>query len=566
MTTSGNRGDTEKAGAPLQLWVGPEASYVRAGELLTDQQVLSGFGSRPGDLERLASVGATAARFPLLWEKTAPEPGSFDWRWADHALPELVRLGLRPLVGLVHHGGGPLAGGVLDDGFTPGLAQYAAAVAQRFPWLDAYTPVNEPLTTARFSALYGHWHPHARGDAPFVRALLNQLRGTVLAMSAIREVNSHAALVQTEDMGRVYGTPAMQEQVEFENLRRWLSFDLLCGRVDERHPLWSYLMWAGAGARELLWFAEHPTPPGILGLNVYPTSERFLDERLERYPASPQGGDGRRKYADVEAVRVRPELPDFFYRRLSETHDRYGLPLALTEVHLGCTREEQLRWLNSAWQGAQRAREAGADVRAVTAWSVFGSSEWNSLLTRHSGHVETGLWDVSTVPPRETALAGLCRDLSSGRVSSHPALDGPGWWERPDRLQGSADTRNPTDHTPEGRLPAGRPIDIRPGPLSALLAELCRIRGLPTGGADPWATVEMQGTGTLRLHWLGHTALQLQIPAGGANTFSVPQLHAALDLLMDRESGLWLWAGQQFVRQEVRPAPVSTRERQNVVI
>jgi len=95
--------------------------------------------------------------------------------------------------------------------------------------------------------------------------------------------------VQTEDLGWVYGTPAMQEQVDFENLRCWLSFDLLCGRVDEEHGLWSYLTWAGAGARELLWFAEHPCPPDVLGLNVYPTSERFLDERLEHYPVSAHG-------------------------------------------------------------------------------------------------------------------------------------------------------------------------------------------------------------------------------------------------------------------------------------
>ena len=28
-------------------------------------------------------------------------------------------------------------------------------VAERYPWLDAYTPINEPLTTARFCGLYG---------------------------------------------------------------------------------------------------------------------------------------------------------------------------------------------------------------------------------------------------------------------------------------------------------------------------------------------------------------------------------------------------------------------------
>ncbi len=544
---------------------------------MTDEQAMSGFGTRSGDLERLASLGASAVRFPLLWEKTSLEPGCFDWRWADHALPQLTRLGLRPLVGLVHHGGGPLAGGVLDNGFAEGLARYAAAVAQRFPWLDAYTPVNEPLTTARFSALYGHWHPHARGDASFVRALLNQLRGTVLAMSAIREVNSQADLVQTEDLGRVYGTPAMQEQVDFENLRRWLSFDLLCGRVDERHGLWNYLTWAGAGARELLWFAEHPCPPGVMGLNVYPTSERFLDERLERHPASAHGGNARQAYADVEAVRVRPELPGGFSERLMEAHQRYGLPLALSEVHLGCTREEQLRWLSSAWQGAQRARQAGADVRAVTAWSAFGSFEWNSLLTRHSGYSEAGLWDVSSEPPRETALAGLCRELSgrafSGREGpgrqrpGHPVLDGPGWWERPDRLHGQARCEQmigtpgqDVSPGPEARMISGKPVQIAAGPLGTLLSELCRERGLPTGDTLPWARLETPGPGRLRLHWLGRAALDVQVPAGRPDPFSSLQLHAALDLLIDGETGLWLWNGRQFVQEQAFAVPARVRE------
>ena len=553
---------------PLQLWVGPEASHVRAGALLSDQQAMSGFGARPGDLERLGSLGASAVRFPLLWEKTAPDPLALndpDWRWADRALPQLAQLSLRPLVGLVHHGGGPLAGGVLDDGFAPGLARYAATVARRFPWLDAYTPVNEPLTTARFSALYGHWHPHARGDANFLRALLNQLQGTVLAMSAIREVNSHAALVQTEDLGRVYGTPAMQEQVDFENLRRWLSFDLLCGRVDEGHGLWSYLTWAGAGARELLWFAEHPCPPDVLGLNVYPTSERFLDERLEYYPVSAHGGNAGQAYADVEAVRVRPELPGGFYERLTEAHERYGLPLALSEVHLGCTREEQLRWLNSAWQGAQRARQAGADVRAVTAWSAFGSFEWNSLLTRHSGYSEAGLWDVRTDPPRETALARLCRELSGRALSGrqwpgHPALDGPGWWERPDRIQGHTLGERCSSAGPEARTASGRPVQIAAGPISTLLSELCRIRGLPTGDTLPWARLETPGTSRLRLHWLGRAPLEVQVPAGQADSFRALQLHAALDLLIDGETGLWLWNGRQFVQEHTLAVPARVRE------
>jgi dTDP-4-dehydrorhamnose reductase len=86
------------------------------------------------------------------------------------------------------------------------LAAFARAVAERYPWVEDYTPVNEPLTTARFCGLYGHWYPHARDVRLFARALLNQCRAVALAMRAIRLVNPRARLVQTEDLGRVHST------------------------------------------------------------------------------------------------------------------------------------------------------------------------------------------------------------------------------------------------------------------------------------------------------------------------------------------------------------------------
>ena len=145
---------------------------------------------------------------------------------------------MRPIVGLLHHGSGPPTTDLTDPQFPEKFADFATAVAGRYPWVDSYTPVNEPLTTARFSGLYGHWYPHARDDRSFVAMLLAQVRGTVLAMRAIREVNPAAQLIQTEDLGRATGTARLQRQVTFENRRRWLSFDLLCGRVVPGHPLY----------------------------------------------------------------------------------------------------------------------------------------------------------------------------------------------------------------------------------------------------------------------------------------------------------------------------------------
>lgn len=493
----------------LELWAGPECTVNRVGDRFHDQLAATSFTERLNNLDDLASLGIRKMRFPLIWERTELSRGQYDWSWSDRALSRLAALNVEPVVGLLHHGSGPAWTDLLDPAFPDLLASYADAVAARYPHVRAWTPVNEPLTTARFSALYGMWHPHHADDASFVRALLNQVRATVLAMRAIRRHQPAAQLVQTEDLGFVSSSPNLQYQADFENQRRWLTFDLLSGRVGSEHALWSYLRASGAREKDLVSLQQEPCPPDILGINCYLTSERYLDERLWLYPAHHVGGNALHRYADVEAIRVHGALSGGFASRLRETSDRYGCAVALTEVHLGCSREDQLRWLNQAWAAASTVRDEGRDVRAVTCWATHGTFDWNSLVTRWQGHYEPGLWDVRSSPPRATALAGLARQLSAGGVATHPVIDGDGWWQREERvIYGLAGVLK--------TLPAsGRPLLITgaSGTLGQAFAAICSQRGLPhrlVGRADldiadeasviealarwrPWAIVNAAG-------------------------------------------------------------------------
>ena len=462
--------------SPLELWAGPECTVNRVEHQFNDQMRFSGFAHRLDDLDRLASLGITRLRFPLLWERTAPaKHGVYSWQWSDERIKHLHALQVSPIVGLLHHGSGPTYTNLLNPAFAQQLADYAQAVAERYPDISAYTPVNEPVTTARFSGLYGLWYPHLSDDRSFVRALLNQMRGTVLAMRAIRVVNPLAQLVQTDDLGFTSSVPRLQYQANFENLRRWLSFDLLCGRVYRQHPLWSYLRHHGATEAELQEFVDEPCPPDIVGLNCYLTSERFLDNRMSSYPSHLHGGNGRDDYADVETVRVQGPFMEVFETRLREACTRYNLPVVLSEVHLGCTREEQLRWLYQAWSMASSMRLEGLDIRAVTAWAAFGTYDWNSLVTRINGHYESGLWDVSSGLPRPTALATLAKQLAHGQLPTNPVLAGPGWWERDLRLI------YPPFGESKSHPVSGQPLIIAgaTGTLGRACARLCELRGLP---------------------------------------------------------------------------------------
>jgi dTDP-4-dehydrorhamnose reductase len=223
---------------PLVVWAGIECTVNRIRDQYFDQLEWNGHTSRVTDLAQFASLGVEAIRYPVLWERIAPTGlERADWSWTDERLTMLDDLGIRPIAGLVHHGSGPRDTSLIDPAFPEKLAKFANAVAQRYPWISHYTPVNEPLTTARFSGLYGHWYPHERDDFMFAKALIHECRATVQAMQAIRRINPHAQLVQTEDLGKTFSTPLLSYQAQLENDRRWLSLDLLCGRVNSRHPL-----------------------------------------------------------------------------------------------------------------------------------------------------------------------------------------------------------------------------------------------------------------------------------------------------------------------------------------
>ena len=277
--------------ADLELWGGLEATVNRVRDDYFSQMEQNGHDGRISDLDRFASLGITALRYPVLWELVAPDGlDKADWSWTDERLPALRSLGIEPIAGLVHHGSGPRDTSLLDPAFPEKLAAYAGAVARRYPWLEQYTPVNEPCTTARFCALYGLWYPHERSDRAFVRALLNQCKGTVLAMQAIRAVNPRARLIQTDDLGKTYSTPEMAWQADFYNDRRWLPWDLLCGMVGPDHALWRYLRDSGASADELEWFRDNPCPPDVIGVNYYIcllyTSPSPRDRTRSRMPSS----------------------------------------------------------------------------------------------------------------------------------------------------------------------------------------------------------------------------------------------------------------------------------------
>ena len=466
----------------IELWGGIEYTLNRVRDQYHDQLEYTGHYYRKNDIDTIACLGIKTLRYPILWERHQPQKEiDIDWSFSEKNLLRLRDLSIRPIVGLVHHGSGPQYVNFFDGSFEKGLASYAGTVAEKFPWIEYYTPVNEPLTTARFCGLYGHWYPHKQDEHSFYTILLSECKATVKAMQAIRQVNPNAKLVQTEDLGKTYGTTLLNYQAQFDNHRRWLTFDLLCGKVNEQHALWNHLTTiAGISPESLYYFVENTCPPDICGLNYYMTSERYLDEDLEKYPVKYHSGNGRHTFADVERVRVDLDEAYGIKLLLREAYQHLHLPMAITECHLHCTRDEQMRWFNQIWQMVHEIKNEGVDIRAVTAWALFGTYGWDKLMIESGGTYETGAFKVTTGFPKQTLFAKMLQTLSANNTFHHPLLKRKAWWQRKIRLfYGITEAVSIEENDLEK---AGRPLLIigEEGILSNGFHHICYERNIPS--------------------------------------------------------------------------------------
>lgn len=417
--------------APLEIWASPEPTVARIdARRVRDQAAETGWSARPDDVDRIADLGVSGCRFPVLWEHVAPlAPRVRDFARQRAGLDRLRARGVDSIVTLLHHGSGPAYTDLLDPAFPRLFADYAAAAARELPGIRRWTPINEPLTTARFSTLYGVWYPNLRDDAAFGRALLHETLATLFAMERIRELEPGAQLVVTEDLQRFTAAgSAVNDYVAFLRERMLLSIELLCGRVRPGHALYAFLIERCAlTARELATVAAHAVPPDLVAFNHYPHSERYIY-------AAPDGTIG-----DVPAVYVAGEPAPRAGPLLRAAGERLGLPLALGEVHIDAPALERVRWLAQHVADVEALRADRRDVRAIGVWAAFGMVDWHSLLRDRTGATEDGIYTFAGPRgvPRPTALCAAVKALARGERIDDRGVRG--WWERAARLRTPAE-------------------------------------------------------------------------------------------------------------------------------
>jgi len=333
------------------------------------------------DFARVEGLGIRFLRYGPPFHRTYLDRKRFDWGFADQTFAELRERDLVPIVDLCHFGVPDWIGNFQNPDFPELFAQYAAAFAERFPWVQLYTPVNEMYICALFSARYGWWNEQLHDDRSFVTALKHIVKANVLAMHAILARRPDAIFIQSESTEYFHAeSPDAIKPAEVLNARRFLSLDLNYGRrVDSE--MYEFLFDNGMTREEYHFFVEHHLKHHcIMGNDYYVLNEHRVC------------ADG----TTVAAGEV------FGYAEITrQYHERYRLPIMHTETNFaqGAEGDEATQWLWKAWANVLRVRNDGVPIVGFTWYSLTDQTDWDIALREIRGHVHpVGLYDLDRNP------------------------------------------------------------------------------------------------------------------------------------------------------------------------
>ncbi len=351
---------------------------INNGRTRIDQMDLCGHYLRwREDFDLVEEMGIQFLRYGPPIHRTYLGPGKYDWEFADATFAELERRDVTPIVDLCHFGVPDWIGNFQNPDFPYLFASYAAAFAERYHWVQLYTPVNEMFICATFSAKYGWWNEQLSDDRAFVTAINHIVKANVLAMTEILKRRPDAIFIQSESSEYFHAeNPAAIGPAERLNSMRFLTLDLNYGRrVDS--DMYEYLLESGMTKEDYQFFLHNRLKQHcILGTDYYKTNEHRVS------------ADGN-TYASGEV---------FGYSEITrQYHNRYRLPVMHTETNLteGPNGDEAVLWLWKEWANVLRLRNVGIPTVGFTWYSLTDQVDWDSALRFQNGTVnKLGLYDL----------------------------------------------------------------------------------------------------------------------------------------------------------------------------
>jgi beta-glucosidase/6-phospho-beta-glucosidase/beta-galactosidase len=137
------------------------------------------------DIDLVKDLGTRYLRFGPTIHRTFLGAGRYDWDHADAVFGHVRSHDIVPIAELCRMAVPDWIGDFQNPDFPRLFAGYARAFAERYPWIQLYSPVSTIFISAFVSAKLGVMNEARRDDGSFVTALKHLCAAAVLAMHEI---------------------------------------------------------------------------------------------------------------------------------------------------------------------------------------------------------------------------------------------------------------------------------------------------------------------------------------------------------------------------------------------
>ncbi|MFX3637482.1 MAG: family 1 glycosylhydrolase [Candidatus Pristimantibacillus sp.] len=353
------------------VWaVGFENTFIgqtaRGERVLDEYEITQHYQYWEEDLDRVRETGATMIRYGIPWYRIETSNGVFDWSWTDKVMGYFDQhRDLVPIIDLMHYGT-PLwlKNEFMNAEYPQLVARYAKAFAERYKGvISYYTPLNEPFVNAEWCGWSGKWPPYLTGVLGFT-LMINQLcKGIIMTVNCLKEVDPNAVMVHVEASKKyVAEDQSYEEATRLWNEIRFIMWELVQGRIQKGHPLFTWVQDHHMSDQDLAWYAQNRIELDLVGVNYYPQfSLNVIGQETVEQGQIPRAVMGSAE----DMIDIAREL-----------YQRYHRPIFITETSYNGSEEERVSWLEDVIRASWKMSEEGIELYGVTWFPFLDMVDW----------------------------------------------------------------------------------------------------------------------------------------------------------------------------------------------
>jgi beta-glucosidase len=297
------------------------------------------------DFDLLEEMNMNALRFSVEWSRVEPEEGAWDAAAVTHYkkyVAELRRRGIEPVVTLFHYTlpvWFAAKGGFAKRSNVQYFVRFAERIVRELGRdVRLVLTINEPVVYAYQSYFQGDWPPNERSKWKTWCVVNNLARAHNQAAAKIHAINRRYKVSVAKDSVYFYAGDDAWLSVKSARIMQYIFDDYFLKKI-----------------------AKHCD---FLGVNYY-LSERVYGYRMH---------NPNKQVSDL-GWDMSPENIQFALERL---HEKYRLPILITENGLADDKDEYRQWwIAKTLAGMQLAMDNGVILEGYLHWSLTDNFEWD---------------------------------------------------------------------------------------------------------------------------------------------------------------------------------------------